>query len=62
MLTILLQFALIYAPFLQPVFGTQALSASQILIAFALSSIIFWVIEAQKWVIRRRPAGSWAVG
>ena len=61
MLTILLQFALIYAPFLQPVFGTQALSASQILIAFALSSIIFWVIEAQKWVIRRRPAGDWAV-
>ena len=52
--TILLQFALIYVPFLQNVFGTQALSLTHILIAFALSSLIFWVIEAQKWVIRRR--------
>ncbi len=53
-LTLALQFALIYVPFLQDIFGTQALSLSHILIAFALASSIFWVIEAQKWVERRR--------
>ena len=53
-LTLLLQFALIYVPFLQDLFGTTALSLSHLLIAFALSSIIFWVIEAQKWFERRR--------
>jgi Ca2+-transporting ATPase len=52
--TILLQFALIYVPFLQGVFGTQALDLSHILIAFALSTVIFWVIEGQKWVLRAR--------
>ncbi len=56
-LTILLQFALIYVPFLQEVFGTMALDASHILIAFALSTVILWVIEGQKlfwWAQGRR--------
>ncbi|MBN1319245.1 MAG: cation-translocating P-type ATPase [Thermoleophilia bacterium] len=52
--TLLLQFALIYVPFLQDVFGTQALALREILIAIAVSSAILWVIETQKWVIRRR--------
>jgi Ca2+-transporting ATPase len=52
-LTLLLQFALIYVPFLQNVFGTQALSATEILIAMAVSSAILWIIEVQKWVLRR---------
>jgi P-type Ca2+ transporter type 2C len=53
-ITIILQFALIYVQFLQDVFGTQALDLSHILIAFALSTIVFWIIEMQKWVIRRK--------
>jgi len=53
-LTLLLQFALIYLPFLQDIFGTTALSVSHLLIAFALSSIIFWVVEGHKWLIRKR--------
>jgi Ca2+-transporting ATPase len=53
-MTILLQFALMYVPFLQDVFGTQALDLAHVLIAFALSSTIFWIIEAQKWVMRSR--------
>jgi P-type Ca2+ transporter type 2C len=55
-LTILLQFALVYIPALQGVFGTQALNLEHILIAFALSTLILWVIEAQKFVswIRER--------
>jgi len=52
--TLLLQFALIYVPFLQDVFGTQALALREILIAIAVSSAILWIIEVQKWVIRRR--------
>ena len=54
LLTLLLQFALIYVPFLQGLFGTQALGLSDILIAMAVSSTILWVIEAQKWVLRHR--------
>ncbi len=63
-LTLLLQFALIYVPFLQDVFDTVALSVSHLLIAFALSSIIFWMIEMQKWLsadakpVAWHPAGS----
>ncbi|NLT36327.1 MAG: cation-translocating P-type ATPase [Gaiellales bacterium] len=53
-LTLALQFALIYVPFLQNIFGTRPLSLSHILIAFALATMIFWVIEIQKWVERRR--------
>jgi len=54
LITLLLQFALIYTPVLQDIFGTQALSLTEILIAIAVSSLILWVIEAQKLVIRHR--------
>ena len=56
LVTVLLQFALLYVPFLQDVFGTQALDFTHIVSAFALSTIIFWVIEAQKlvWRVRER--------
>ncbi len=56
LVTVLLQFALLYVPFLQDVFGTQALDFTHIVAAFALSTIIFWVIEGQKlvWRVRER--------
>ena len=54
LVTLLLQFALIYVPFLQDVFGTQALTAAEMGIAFAISSAILWVIEGQKMVFRYR--------
>ncbi len=56
--TILLQGALIYVPFLQNLFELQPLDLWHILLAFALSSIIFWVIEVQKWVLRWRERSS----
>ncbi len=56
--TIVLQGALIYVPFLQDLFELQALDLWHILMAFALASIIFWVIEVQKWVLRRRDRSS----
>ncbi len=61
LLTILLQFALIYVPFLQDVFGLVALDLTHVVIAFVISSAIFWLIEGQKWVSRireRRAAAS----
>jgi Ca2+-transporting ATPase len=56
--TIVLQGALIYVPFLQDLFELQPLDYWHILVAFALASIIFWVIEAQKWVLRWRDRSS----
>ena len=52
--TLLLQFALVYVPPLQTVFGTQALDVAQVLVAIAVSSAILWVIELQKLVERHR--------
>jgi Ca2+-transporting ATPase len=52
LVTILLQFALLYLPVLQDVFGTQALDLTHLLIAFALSTVLLWVIEVQKVVWR----------
>ena len=56
--TIVLQGALIYVPFLQDLFELKALDYWHILMAFALASTIFWVIEVQKWVLRRRDRSS----
>jgi Ca2+-transporting ATPase len=61
LLTILLQFALVYVPFLQDIFGLVALDLSHMVVAFVVSSAIFWLIEGQKWVSRireRRAAAS----
>jgi Ca2+-transporting ATPase len=52
--TIILQGCLIYVPFLQDLFELKPLDYWHVLLAFALASIIFWVIEVQKWVLRRR--------
>ena len=59
-LTIVLQIAVIYWPPAQDLLGTVALSATDLLLAFALSSVIFWAVEFEKWVARRRalPGGS----
>lgn len=49
-----LQLALIYIPFLQGIFSTQPLSQFDMLICLASSAVVFLVIEAYKWVARRR--------
>jgi Ca2+-transporting ATPase len=53
-LTLLLQFALIYVPFLQPFFGTVPLSAGDFLLCALLSTAVFWAYEIKKLVIRMR--------
>ena len=53
-LTIVLQFALVYAPFFQPIFKTVALPVPDLVLALAVSSIIFWAVELEKWFLRRQ--------
>jgi Ca2+-transporting ATPase len=52
--TMLLQGALIYVPGLQHVFELRPLEYWHLLVALALASIIFWTVETEKWVQRRR--------
>ena len=52
MLTLLLQLATIYMPVLNRVFKTQPLSFWELMLVFALSSIVFFAMEAEKWIRR----------
>jgi Ca2+-transporting ATPase len=54
MLTVLLQLLIIYVPFLQPIFRTEALSIGELATAVVVSSSVFWLVEIEKWVKRRR--------
>ncbi|MGR8998352.1 MAG: cation-translocating P-type ATPase [Gammaproteobacteria bacterium] len=53
LLTFGLQMAVLYVPFLQPIFKTEALSRDELLFCLALSSIVFFVVEIEKWMRRR---------
>ena len=52
-LTVVLQLATVYVPFLHPVFRTQALSAGELAFVIAASSVVFVAVEIEKWVKRR---------
>jgi Ca2+-transporting ATPase len=53
-LTILLQVALIYVPVFQRVFDTRPLSARALLLSLLLASVVFWAVELEKWIRRKR--------
>jgi Ca2+-transporting ATPase len=53
-LTFVLQLALVYVPLLQRFFTTVALSAADLALGLAASSLIFWAVELEKWILRRR--------
>jgi Ca2+-transporting ATPase len=53
LLTVVLQLATIYVPFLQPVFRTEALTAAELAIVIAASSVVFIAVEIEKWYKRR---------
>lgn len=53
-LTLLLQLALIYTPFLQSFFKTEPLPPADLALTFLLSSIIFAAVELEKWLTRNR--------
>ena len=53
LLTLALQLAVIYVPFLQSVFKTNPLSLAELGISLVLSTIVFWGVEINKWWLRR---------
>jgi Ca2+-transporting ATPase len=53
-LTFALQMAVVYVPFLNPVFHTAPLTFKELLITLVLSSIVFFAVEAEKLVVRRK--------
>ncbi|MBX7056519.1 MAG: cation-translocating P-type ATPase [Leptospirales bacterium] len=53
-LTLALQLALIYFTPLHFVFNTQSLSPTELALCLALSSVVFWGVEAEKALKRRR--------
>ncbi|MDP7304493.1 MAG: HAD-IC family P-type ATPase, partial [Pirellulaceae bacterium] len=53
-LTFGLQLAVIYWPPLQSIFKTTALTASELLMCIALSTVVFWAVEAEKLLLRWR--------
>lgn len=52
-LTFALQLATIYVPILNPIFKTEPLTADELLLCLALSSVVFWATEIEKWMIRK---------
>jgi P-type Ca2+ transporter type 2C len=54
--TFVLQLFAIYAPFFQGFLETEALPVADLVIAVALSTIIFLAVEIEKWLARRKSA------
>ena len=52
LMTLGLQMAVIYVPFLQDIFRTQALTIIELMLCIGLSSIVFWAVEMEKWFKR----------
>jgi P-type Ca2+ transporter type 2C len=53
-LTFVLQLLAIYTSFFQRFLETEALPLADLAIAVALSTIIFWAVEVEKWLARRK--------
>jgi Ca2+-transporting ATPase len=51
---IVLQLAIVYVPALNPLFGTQALTAAELGLAFAGALAVFAAVEFEKWLRRMR--------
>ncbi len=54
LLTFLLQLVVTYVPFFQDIFGTQALTAGELAISLAASTVVFIVSEIWKAILRRQ--------
>jgi Ca2+-transporting ATPase len=54
LLTMALQLAVVYVPFLQTIFKTVPLVPRDLVIVLVLSTVVFWGVEIQKWVLRQQ--------
>ncbi len=52
LVTLALQIAVIYIPWLQNLFNTQSLTTQELLISLGISTVGFWAVEVQKLVKR----------
>lgn len=52
-LTIVLQLLAVYMPFFNRIFGTQPLELWQLALVLVLSTVVFWVVEFEKLLMRR---------
>jgi Ca2+-transporting ATPase len=52
LLTFVLQLLITYVPFLQEIFGTMALSPTELAVSLAASTVVFIAIEIFKWGVR----------
>jgi Ca2+-transporting ATPase len=52
LLTLGAQVAVVYVPILQQLFNTMALSVPDLLVCLAISTVVFWAIELEKWLLR----------
>jgi Ca2+-transporting ATPase len=53
LLTFVLQMAVLYVPWLNPIFKTVPLGFGELLFCLALSSVVFFAVEIEKWLVRR---------
>lgn len=53
-LTLGLHVAVLYVPLLQTLFQTTALSLPELAFSLGISTLVFWAIEGQKWLLRLR--------
>ncbi|MCC7158224.1 MAG: cation-translocating P-type ATPase [Ignavibacteria bacterium] len=53
-ITVLLQFMIIYIPQLNTIFKTHPLSIRELIVTIAVSSIVFWAVEAEKFILKLR--------
>lgn len=53
-IALLLQLAITYVPFFQPIFKTEALALNEFLLVGAASSLVFFAVEIEKKISRRK--------
>lgn len=54
LITFSLQLMIVYMPFFNEIFKTQPLTLYELLLTLAVSSIVFWAVEIEKWIKNRK--------